>query len=222
MYNGIGLTSTRGSGTNGYVQRNMAHVSRQRVDRQKSVDKAPSQHAALRDPRKASAEIMDHKRKREVEVKVLALRESLEDKGVQEDQIEARTAQLRSNLLAKLPAAGPSDGGAAGGRVGETHADAASKVAESAAMKSALGIRSDYVGGQAFDREFQNRRKEEAAAARAAEEAKRLEAEAELERERAREEKRARKEARREEKDARREERREEKKRRRAEDDERD
>ena len=78
MYNGIGLTTVRGSGTNGYVQRNMAHVSRQRVDRQKSVDKAPSKHAALRDPRKASAEIMDHKRKREVEVKVLALRESLE------------------------------------------------------------------------------------------------------------------------------------------------
>ncbi len=26
MYNGIGLTTTRGSATNGYVQRNLAHL----------------------------------------------------------------------------------------------------------------------------------------------------------------------------------------------------
>ena len=26
MYNGIGLDTARGSGTNGYVQRNMAHI----------------------------------------------------------------------------------------------------------------------------------------------------------------------------------------------------
>ena len=38
MYNGIGLTSVRGSGTNGYVQRNMAHVSREQTARRKSMD----------------------------------------------------------------------------------------------------------------------------------------------------------------------------------------
>lgn len=31
MYNGIGLTTVRGSGTNGYVQRNTAHISNTRT-----------------------------------------------------------------------------------------------------------------------------------------------------------------------------------------------
>ena len=31
MYNGIGLQTVRGSGTNGYVQRNTAHISNTRT-----------------------------------------------------------------------------------------------------------------------------------------------------------------------------------------------
>lgn len=40
MYNGIGLQTVRGSGTNGYVQRNMGHVrhQRKRVNYQKEMD----------------------------------------------------------------------------------------------------------------------------------------------------------------------------------------
>ena len=32
MYNGIGLATVRGSGTNGYVQRNTAHISKGRQE----------------------------------------------------------------------------------------------------------------------------------------------------------------------------------------------
>ena len=32
MYNGIGLSTVRGSGTNGYVQRNTAHISKGRAE----------------------------------------------------------------------------------------------------------------------------------------------------------------------------------------------
>lgn len=215
MYNGIGLTSVRGSGTNGYVTKNMAHVSRQRTARAKSVDAAQPAMGTdnpLKDPHRANTEILDHNRKREVEVKCLKLSVSLEDQGVPEDEIERKVSALRTSLLAKLPAlgAGGSSGGA-GGRAGETHSDAAAKAAESAALKSALGIKGDYQSGSAFDRELQAKLKEERMAKRAAEEEAKLEAEAELEREMAREEKRKRKEARRDEKEEKRKRRKEEK-----------
>lgn len=198
MYNGIGLTSVRGSGTNGYVQKNMAHVSRNRTARAKSADAAPSRDHELKAPRQANKEIVDHNRKREVEVKALQLRETLEEQGLDEDVIESKVDALRSSLLAKLPPAG-SAASAAGGRAGETHSDAAAKAAENAALKNALGIKSDYVGGTAFDRELQAQLKAERMAKREAAEAERAAMEAELERERAREEKKRRKEERREE-----------------------
>ena len=51
----------------------------------------------------------------------------------------------------------------------ETHAMGAAKEQETKALKSALGISGDYVAGSAFDRELQQRRKEERQAQRDAE-----------------------------------------------------
>ena len=70
MYNGIGLTSVRGSGTNGYVQRNMAHVSREQTARRKSMD-IPLDRDQVKAPKGANLEILEHNRKREIEVKVM-------------------------------------------------------------------------------------------------------------------------------------------------------
>ena len=204
MYNGIGLTSVRGSGTNGYVQRNLAHVSRQRTARAKAVDRVQDMGRELKDPKAGNTEILEHNRKREVEVKVMQLRDTLEEQGVPDDEIDAKCDKMRTSLLARLPpprATGASSSGA-GGRAGETHSDAAAKAQENAQIKSALGIGSGYVGGSAFDRELQAQKKADRAAAREAAEQAKLEAEAELEREAAREEKRRRKEERRAEKDA--------------------
>lgn len=78
MYNGIGLQTARGSGTNGHVQRNFAAVrpgkreansykteeDLARLDRQ--MNKAPNQ------------EILDHERRRKIEVKCAEYEESLE------------------------------------------------------------------------------------------------------------------------------------------------
>jgi serine/arginine repetitive matrix protein 2 len=94
MYNGIGLTTPRGrfvhssllhllyinsfitSGTNGYVIRNLSVVrSRDSAsDRANAWDAAPPKH---REPDK---EILEHERKRKVEVKCLELQLELEDK----------------------------------------------------------------------------------------------------------------------------------------------
>ena len=200
MYNGIGLASVRGSGTNGYVQKNMAHVSRQRTAERKGVDRR-QEPTKLRDPRRANTEIMEHNQRRAVEVKCLTLQESLEEKGTPDEEVERQVSELRASLLRALPSAG-SASASAGGRAGETHADAARKETENVALKQALSIGDSYVAGSAFDRELQDRLKAERMAKREAEEEARREAEEELEREREREERRRRKEARREEKEA--------------------
>lgn len=202
MYNGIGLATVRGSGTNGYVQKNMSHVSRSRIAERKDTHKP--QDFAMKEPRAPNMEIIEHNRKREVELKVMRLHATLEDEGVAPSVIEEKVSALRTSLLAKLPPIAASGAGGAGAaRPGETHSDAATKASENEALKSALGISSGYVGGSAFDRELQERQKAERAAKRAAEEAEVAEMEAALEREREREEKRKRKEARAAEKDER-------------------
>ena len=77
-YNGIGLASVRGSGTSGYVQTNKFHVKASRMGPRDSLrdrDELPG------GGRKPNQEILEHNRKRAVEVKLLVLREALEDKG---------------------------------------------------------------------------------------------------------------------------------------------
>lgn len=77
MYNGIGLTTPRGSGTNGYVVRNLSALRsyQSSQDRQSAWDTAPPKH---REPDQA---ILDHERKRKVEVKCLELQLELEENG---------------------------------------------------------------------------------------------------------------------------------------------
>jgi len=77
MSDNVGLSTPRGSGTSGYVQRNLAHM--------KPRDRAAPYHRDLdhlkhrqRQPDKG---ILEHDRKREIEVKVFELRDQLEDEG---------------------------------------------------------------------------------------------------------------------------------------------
>jgi len=62
MYNGIGLTTARGSGTNGFVQRNLSAV---RKTKEKIQDYKPNEDSAVRpfDP-----ELVEHERRRQAEV----------------------------------------------------------------------------------------------------------------------------------------------------------
>jgi len=205
MYNGIGLATVRGSGTNGYVTKNLSFVSQTRAAERKER----SEGFKARDipqPKKPDADIIEHNRKRDVEVKVFKLREALEDQGVDEAEIEKRTSELRTRLLAQLPAPAPKARKGANEPADprgaqETHSMAARKEEETRALKSALGIASEYQHGQAFDRELQEKRKQERLAQRAAEEAKVAELEALLEKEKRREERQAEKDRKRAEKE---------------------
>ena len=77
MYNGIGLQTPRGSGTNGHVQRNWAIVrkTKEKISYKNQEGKLDS---ASKQPNK---EILDHDRKRKIEVKCTELSDKLENLG---------------------------------------------------------------------------------------------------------------------------------------------
>ncbi|KXN66276.1 cwf21-domain-containing protein [Conidiobolus coronatus NRRL 28638] len=98
MYNGIGLQTARGSGTNGYIQRNKSQLksrrdpfkeSEKRIDEKTSLQKQPDQ------------EILLHERKRKIEIKCMELRLQLEDDGLDEDEIDEKVDVYREELLKK-------------------------------------------------------------------------------------------------------------------------
>lgn len=80
MYNGIGLPTARGSGTNGYVQRNWASV---RKTKEKVTYKTEEELEKIdaANSRQPNREILDHERKRKVEVKCIEFEEILEEQG---------------------------------------------------------------------------------------------------------------------------------------------
>jgi serine/arginine repetitive matrix protein 2 len=76
MYNNIGLLTARGSGTSGHVTANSFNIQpHQRVNERKTDD-----HSA---PiiKKADEKILEHERRRAVEVKLADLEEALEEQG---------------------------------------------------------------------------------------------------------------------------------------------
>jgi len=85
MYNGIGLTTPRGSGTSGYVVRNLSTLrSHDKNDRPSTWDAALPKH------REPDQDILEHEKKRRVEIKCLELQLELEDKGVDEADVEKK------------------------------------------------------------------------------------------------------------------------------------
>lgn len=83
MYNGIGLTTPRGSGTNGHVQRNWAFVRPGKKESASVTYKTDEDLAKLdaQANKGPNQEILDHERKRKIEVKCAELEEILEKQG---------------------------------------------------------------------------------------------------------------------------------------------
>ncbi|OCF39199.1 pre-mRNA-splicing factor CWC21 [Kwoniella heveanensis CBS 569] len=161
MYGNVGLATARGSGTNGYVSRNTAFLKIREGPpggsfggRYSDLDDVRGSAPVHRAP---DAGILEHERKRRIEVKVMELRDEMEDKGADDEAIEDACAALREKLsAANLP--GPKS------RPTDSHSIAAAKQAEMSRMQRALGVSSDHVEGKAFQRET-----EEEKAARLAE-----------------------------------------------------
>ena len=80
MYNGIGLDTVRGSGTNGYVTRNLSFIRRHKdkVD-YKSEEELKKLDAQMN--KSPNREILNHERKRKVELKCMEMQELMEEQG---------------------------------------------------------------------------------------------------------------------------------------------
>lgn len=95
-YNGVGLQTARGSGTNGFVQANRSFVHKRTHERREDS-------AAVR--QSLNKEIASHDAKRKIEVQLLEMRDQMEEEGLDEDDIEERIAQLRPKLSVRQPVA---------------------------------------------------------------------------------------------------------------------
>ena len=80
MYNGIGLETARGSGTNAYVQRNLAFIKNKktRIDYKDEDELAKLDREFNRQPDQG---ILEHERKRQIELKCLEMEDLMEKQG---------------------------------------------------------------------------------------------------------------------------------------------
>ena len=142
MSSNVGLSTPRGSGTSGYVQSNKALLR----PREKAKPYPTEVDSIKHRQRQPDKEILEHDRKREIEVKVFELRDKLEEDGVDEDEIDDQCDALRKKLETEQAKSG---GGrkAKGLKSHQVHELAKAKIEESEKLRKALGISKDYEEG---------------------------------------------------------------------------
>ncbi|KAL6578611.1 hypothetical protein OROMI_008827 [Orobanche minor] len=145
MYNGIGLQTPRGSGTNGYIQSNKFFVkprTNKVVNDSKGFESGQGTAGVTRKPNK---EILEHDRKRQIQLKLLVLEDKLIDQGYTDAEIAEKLDEARKSLEAKENDDGGNNGGVTSERVSETqtHQIAALKERQMETLKAALGIESE-------------------------------------------------------------------------------
>eukprot|EP00906_Rhabdomonas_costata_P024632 RCo035365 len=152
MYNGIGLSTPRGTGTNGFIQKNFAAIK-------------PSSGATY-DPkhlpktekiqRFKHKDIQLHESKRRIELAIASKREELLDAGLSTGTVDQILSKLREELTSDADNAKQQELRAREeGRVLRPN-----KTLED--FGRAFGISTDYQEGAAFDKELQEQKKQEA------------------------------------------------------------
>ncbi|CAO3647708.1 unnamed protein product [Cunninghamella echinulata] len=156
MYNGIGLTTPRGSGTNGYVVRNLSHVQPPSTKKKQRYDDIKESSIKGKKP---NEELLLHDRKRKIEVDCMKLRLKLEDEGLEDADIDKKVDEFRQSMLESFDQVKPRE--AKSLQEHETHLLQTAKNEENSKFAKALGIKQDdgYIEGEAFDREVQERKK---------------------------------------------------------------
>ena len=137
MSSNVGLTTPRGSGTSGYVQRNLSHLKpRQHTltgpyplpgSSNSSSATSTNTISRLRQPDKS---ILEHERKRAIEAKCFALRDELEEAGgLEEEEIDEKVDELRKKLVKESEEnKGEKSGGARGLKRHQVHELAEAKL----------------------------------------------------------------------------------------------
>ncbi|KAK1262686.1 hypothetical protein QJS04_geneDACA020453 [Acorus gramineus] len=103
MYNGIGLQTLRGSGTDGYIQANKFFV-RPKSGRVETRE-LEADHGTGGVSSKPNKEILEHDRKRKIQLKLLLLEETLLDLGFTDSKVAERLSEAKRSLEAESNAA---------------------------------------------------------------------------------------------------------------------
>ncbi|KAH9874873.1 RNA-splicing factor [Plenodomus biglobosus] len=169
MTDNVGLTTPRGSGTSGYVQKNRSLIR----PRDKIAPYPKDWDSAKHRPRQPDAEILEHEAKRQVEVKVFELRDKLEEEGVDEDEIDDQCEALRQKLNQERKDGKDLGPNAKRLKSHQVHDLAKAKAEESERLRKALGISADYEEGSHWRK--QEERMRDSLAKRGAEDDERTE-----------------------------------------------
>lgn len=152
MSSNVGLSTPRGSGTSGYVQRNLAYMKPHDRSKPYSIDSESRKHRQ----RQPDKEILEHTRKRDIEVKVFELRDKLEDEGVEEEEIETQTEALRRRLMKENR--NPKNSREKVLKIHDVHGQAEEKIKQDNRMRNALGINRNYEEGDHWKRQEERKR----------------------------------------------------------------
>eukprot|EP00624_Nannochloropsis_granulata_P002315 evm.model.NODE_2173_length_12946_cov_34.893711.5 len=147
MYNGIGLATARGSATSGYVTKNRGYVPPRRIRQETALVSGrggPQDTFKAAVLAKANQEILEHKRKRQIEAQVYELQENMRDQGYTDAEIEGKAKTLREQLERNSSALVPAKR-KGGGAMTDTHEVAARKAEENEKLRNAFGIAKDHV-----------------------------------------------------------------------------
>ncbi|KAF2471268.1 pre-mRNA-splicing factor CWC21 [Lindgomyces ingoldianus] len=143
MSSNVGLSTPRGSGTSGYVQRNMSLLK----PRDNAAPYPKDWEQMKHHQRQPDKEILEHEQRREIEVKVFELRDKLEEEGVDEDDIDDQCDSLRKKLENERKQGKDFGPNARRLKQHQVHDLAKAKIEESERLRKALGISADYEEG---------------------------------------------------------------------------
>ena len=167
MYNGIGIATPRGTGSSGHVTKNLSHVKPEcfRAGRDSNSGKLRQrhdQHSTALPIFTGNRGILEHNRKREIEVCLLDFQELLIGQGCTDAEIEEK---LRCKRIELMDACGAqSSSGDRHDSISvrkDSHSIAVRKQEDLVRARRAFGIRDIFLSGDGFDPEFQQRRKHE-------------------------------------------------------------
>ncbi|KAL0917708.1 hypothetical protein M5K25_012790 [Dendrobium thyrsiflorum] len=144
MYIGIGLQTPRGSGTNGYIQSNKFFVKPKSARVDTSAVGGSAQPEGVGGIRKPNEDILEHDRKRQIQLRLLVLQDALADQGYTDAEIAEKIREAKKALDVELAASASS----ASGRpplskrfsVTHTHQIAAWKEQQMETMRAAFKI----------------------------------------------------------------------------------
>ncbi|CAN0842175.1 Serine/arginine repetitive matrix protein 2 [Linum grandiflorum] len=142
MYNGIGLQTPRGSGTNGHIQTNKFFI-RPRTDKVAHTSKGFGEDQGTGGiTKKPNKDILEHDRKRQIQLKLVVLEDKLIDQGFTDAEIAEKLEEARGVLEAA--SASEESGGPGDSKYSNTqsHQIAARKEKQMETLRAAFGIQS--------------------------------------------------------------------------------